>query len=526
MSLFSKLLEAVRSWRIRRDQPPTRRSTIRVEQLDHRQLLSVNFTGNVPVDFPATESPGVVVLQPPSGSFQATPPVSLQPLIPVSGFNISDVRVSYDSTNDTLYFGLNQPASQLPGQGAVIAGDQDDNGNSATVNPAVLAIDPFFTDNPDMQGSKYMGVVLGFNGPGNPQVVAGFSEVSPISNTPTNPAPNLTAKPYEVAVANPSELPVFGAALPQYTGSVFLQNSPTTPNLEFSITHFSQLYAMETGRALTSSSVIYIGAQGGSAAPDFISDTSILEQPMNVGAATQPITSTCPPQSPVIFVNPHEHRIIDTLHRDLVRVTIQGTSGFKVNDINPTTVTLDGAHAIAHITRKTRRDEFPFATYVFVADQLNLPPGLDNVTLSGTLNNGVTKFSSTTAVLNIPNSGSKVFGRLHGYMGGGTIYRALSKLEAKHPNTVPITTSSATAVSVSRNPNASGVAKLKVSYAPVLTASSSKSTAQARVETPRQVISIKRAEGTPDDSSRKLPTMLRHSLSEHLDRLDAAGSAA
>ena len=36
--------------------------------------------------------------------------------------------------------------------------------------------------------------------------------------------------------------------------------------------------------------------------------------------------------------------------------------------INPSTVTLDGVHAIAHITRKVRRDEFPTATYVFVAE--------------------------------------------------------------------------------------------------------------------------------------------------------------
>ncbi|MGP0064206.1 MAG: hypothetical protein ACLQGP_11480 [Isosphaeraceae bacterium] len=525
MSLFSKLFQAIGSWRHRRDPHPTRRAGVRVEQLDHRQLLSVNFTGNVTTDFPATQSPGVVVLQPPSGSFQATPPPSLQTLIPVSGFNISDIRVSYDSSNDTLYFGLDQPASQLPGQGEVIAGDQDDNGNSATVNPAVLAIDPFFTDDADMQGTKYMGVVLGFNGPNNPQIVAGFSEVSPIGNTPTNPSPNLTPKPYEVATTT-SNLPVFGTWLTQYTGSVFLQNAPSSPNLEFSITHFSQLYQQETGTPLTSSSVIYVGAQGGSAAPDFISDTSILEQPMSIASATLPVTSTCPPQSPTVYVNPHEHRIIDTLHRDLIRVTIEGTSGFKVKDINPSTVRLNGVPAIADIVRKTQRDQFPFATYVFVADQLNLPAGLDNVTVSGTLKNGVTQFSSTTTVLNIPDSASKVFGRLHRYMGGGTIYHALSKIEARHPNTVPIASSSATTVSVSRNPAASGVAKLKVSYAPVLSASTAKSSAKAaRAETPRQVISIQRADKDAETST-KLPTMLRHSLSEHLDRLDSAGSAA
>ena len=154
-----------------------------------------------------------------------------------------------------------------------------------------------------------------------------------------------------------------------------MQNSPGTPNLEFSITHFSQLYQEETGKALTSSSVIYIGGQGGSANDIGISDAFFPEQGVNIGAATLPVTPTptptpapCPPQSPTIYVNPHEHRIIDTLHRDLIRVTILGTSDFPVNDINPSTVTLNGVHAIAHITRKARRDEFPMATYVFVAE--------------------------------------------------------------------------------------------------------------------------------------------------------------
>ena len=47
-----------------------------------------------------------------------------------------------------------------------------------------------------------------------------------------------------------------------------------------------------------------------------------------------------------------------------------------MSEINPATVELDGVKSIAHITRKIHRDEFPFQTYVFVADQLNLPSGL------------------------------------------------------------------------------------------------------------------------------------------------------
>jgi hypothetical protein len=503
-----------------------RRAGVAVEQLDHRQLLSVNFTGNVPVDFPATQSPGVVVLPVDLTNPQTLEPVippNLQSLINVSGFYISDIRVSYDSTTDTLSFGIDQPASGNAGQGEVIAGDSDDNGNSGTVNPAVTAVNPAFSDPPDMGGSKYLGTFLDFTGAGIPQVVAGYSFQSPLSPTPSDPSP---PKPYEVAVANPADLPLFGSWLTQNTGSVYLQNSPTSPNLEFSITHFSQLYQAETGKALTSSSVIYVGGQGGSEAADGISDAFIPEQAVNIGAATLPVPSPtptptpspCPPQSPTIYINAHEHRIIDTLHRDLIRVNILGTSGFKVDDINPSTVTLDGVHAIAHITRKVRRDPFPTATYVFVANQLHLPKGLSNVTLAGTLDNGVTKFSTSNAVLNIPYA-ANVKGPLHHYMGGGTIYEALSKIEQRHPG-VAIPSSNATAVSRSANREPGKTAKLEVSYAPVVHSTK----AEAAKATPRPVVSIKRAAPGSADVVTKVPTLLRHSMNDYLTQ--SAGEAS
>jgi hypothetical protein len=447
----------------------------------------------------------------------------LAAFVPVSGLDISDIRVSYDSANDTLFIGFDGPPSGLPNQGEVIAGDSDNNGNSGTVNPAIPAIEyppmsglhpyQFFMDPPDWGDPKYMGAFLSFTGPDptQAQIVAGFSEVNPATPTPANPTP---PKPYEVAAADPAALPIFGTSLPQFAGTVFSQNSPNTPNMEFSITHFSQLYQMETGTPMTSSSVVYIGGQAGNAQAIGMSDTMILSQGFTVGAATLP--PTCPPQSPTIYVNPHEHRIIDTLHRDLIRVTILGTSGFNVQDINPSTVTLDGVHAIAHVTRKVRRDEFPFATYVFVADQLHLHPGLNNVTISGTLKNGLTTFSSTKAVLNIPDA-ARVSGPLHRYMGGGSIYKALSKIEAKHPGMVAIPSSNATAVSVSTNAAPRGLAKLDVSYAPVVaTSSHTADGARAEKARTRPVVSIpKRTEGDSGPSS-KLPTLLRHSMSDYL----------
>src|SRR5205823_14853113 len=123
-------------------------------------------------DFPATQQPGVVVFNSsntPNIQHPIIPP-NLQPYINVSGFDLSEIRVSYDSTTDILSVGLNQPPSGNPGQpGPVIAGDADDNGNAGTVNPAVEAAAPGFTEFPALGGPEQMAAFLDFTGTGVPQ---------------------------------------------------------------------------------------------------------------------------------------------------------------------------------------------------------------------------------------------------------------------------------------------------------------------------------------------------------------------
>ena len=424
MSLFSRLLQTVQTWRRGKRAKVAQRATVGLELLDHRRLLSVNFTGNVPVDFPATQSPGVVIISNvPAGSVipgypTGYPGVShptiapaLQPFVFNSGFDVNDIAVSYSAADDTLSIGLNGPPASPTSTESVIASDADDNGNSGTVNPNIIALGPpydTFQNPPDFGGSQFEGAFLSFNGPNNPQIVAGFQE--------TNPSSTL-AKPYQVAQAT-STLQVFGTELPQFEGNVYTVNSPVHPSLEFSITHFSQLYQEETGIPLTSSSSFFIGGFGGSANTPGITKLFFPAQEIVLSAATQ--VPPNPPPSPPILINPHEHRIIDTHHRDLVRVSIFGTSGLPVSEINPDTVELDGVHAIAHITRKVKRDEFPFATYVFIADQLNLPPGLTTATLTGQLKTGQT-FITQKDVLNIPDS-ARIFGTLKQKMGNASFY--------------------------------------------------------------------------------------------------------
>jgi hypothetical protein len=290
------------------------------------------------------------------------------------------------------------------------------------------------------------------------------------------------------------------------TGNYYLANSPLHPNLEFTITDFSQLYQAETGHALTSSSVIGIGAFAGNSSTAHINDAFFPENTFTLAEATVP-----PTLSPSIVINPHEHRIIDTKHRDLVRVSIFGTSGFPVKDINPATVELDGVHAIAHITRKVRRDEFPFATYVFVADQLNLPAGLTTATLTGQTTSGVT-FESQRDVLNIPDS-ARVFGRLKRYMGNASFYKALAKVEARNPAT-GISVDNTPVTAVSRNPAPTGNARIKVDYTPRVTPAAKAAKDAERVKV-RPVVSIKQNEAGHERSN--LPHRLRHSMDDFLN---------
>jgi hypothetical protein len=520
MSLFSRLLEAVDSWRRRRGGPKTtKRADVAIEQLDHRRLLSVNFTGNVPVDFPATTSPGVVIL---SNNVNFAPiGLTLQPFVFTSGFNIKDVRVTYTPADDTLNVGLNGPPAGPSTTNEVIAGDADDNGNSGTVNPNINdgmggGVDPMFIDDADFGGTEHMGISLDFTGSGTPQVVAGFSEDKPpmTANDPQLP------KPYQVALTSPL-LPLvsFGRfapinlELPQFEGNVYTANSPDHPNLEFSIKNFSQLYDQITGKSLTpsqlatSNSMISIGGFGGSGDDGPIGEASIGPEAFSINAATPPPP---PPLSPPILINPHEHRIIDTNHRDLIRVTVFGTSGFPVSSINPATVELDGVAPIAHFTRKVRRDEFPFETFVFVADQLNLPTGLTTATLTGQTFSGAT-FATSKDVLNLPHS-ALAFGRLKKYMGNASYYGSLAKFESTNPSAA--TSVSGTPVTaVSRNAEARGAAAIKVNYTPTVGASA-RTAEQAEAVKVRPVVAIKRTEAIPERSS--IPTRVRYSMEHHL----------
>ena len=411
MRLFRKLLQAVQHWPRRR--PSARgamRSAVNVEQLDHRQLLAVNFTGTVMTDIPGPTGPGVVILQDPklTNPLDTTVrhpgiPPDIAPLIKVSGLDINGIRLQYTPNDDTLSVGIQQPTSQnapFPNS-PVIAGDTDNNRDDGSVNPAVLVKRPAFIDFPSLGGSESMGVFLDLKGNGIPDVVAGISnnaggtKLYQVAQAVVNPDPALAA----------STIPDFGTPLPANTGASLLLNDPQHGAFEFQVTNFSKLYQQVTGQPLATASTISVGAFANSNDDDGISEAFFPAQPASFGVIP-PVTppTICPPAAPLVYINPHENNHVNTAHPTLVRVNVFGTSGFDVTQIVPSSVRLGGAAPVDNYFRDINHDGIKDETFVFRGDQINLPAGITAATVTGNLNNGMpanaNTFSSTVAIFN------------------------------------------------------------------------------------------------------------------------------
>ena len=395
MFSIKSLFQAVRSWHRRRGGPktPKRTAPVTVERLDHRQLLSANFTGNAVIDIPATGPPGTVILLDNGSAQQAGIPLDLKPIIKVSGLDISGVRMVYTPGDDILSIALQSPDNQKTGQ-PVLAGDTDNNGDGGTVAPDVLALRPGFVDFAFLGGTETMGAFLDLNGDNIPDVVAGIAnnpgagKLYQVSDAVVNPDPAVAA----------TTRPLFGAKLLNNTGAAFLANDPGAPNFEFQVTNFSKLYQAKTGQPLRTNSVIKVGAFGASDSDDGISEAFFPAQNANFGVVP-PLPPVCPPLEPPIKINPHENNHINTAHPTDVRVYIFGTARFNVNNIVPASVRLGGAAPIANFARHVDGDAFLDRTFVFRGSDITLPRGITNATVTGTLVDG-TSFQSTARVFN------------------------------------------------------------------------------------------------------------------------------
>jgi hypothetical protein len=74
-----------------------------------------------------------------------------------------------------------------------------------------------------------------------------------------------------------------------------------------------------------------------------------------------------------------------------------------VSKIDPATVRLGGATPFSGFQRRINADQWPDVTFVFQGNEVELPPGYANATLTGELSDGTT-FSSTVRVFNRDDS--------------------------------------------------------------------------------------------------------------------------
>ena len=265
------------------------------------------------------------------------------------------------------------------------------------------------TDEPGISGTEYMIATIDLSGgadTANKTIVAGIPQ--------PNPDGTFNSSRYVVAQAqyeggSTQLVPTaVGPELPGFEGNVYLPfNDPRHPALEFSITHFSQLYLEETGQVLNAKSVIGVGAFAGSGADGGINEESFHFRPLAVGTATTPTPVPPPPPPPVIvelfqptiLINPHENRHVNTAHYDNIRITVLSSASFDSRQIDPSTVRFGGATPIASFSKIQLHDGLYSTTFVFKGTDVNLPPGFTTATITGKTFSGV-QFTGAELVFN------------------------------------------------------------------------------------------------------------------------------
>lgn len=172
------------------------------------------FTGHVPADF--TDEAVVIVTDIPSdvGIPDAAPTDT------VTGNDIEDLRLYYDDGSDTLYVGLNT---------FVIAGDVDGDGDPGSTSQWL--IDSGGLDMADFGGVEAFTLILDIDSDGTWDIVAGVAGDTDITG-------------FSVNVFNgvpDASMFAFGDPLPAHTGTLFANPSAAQPDIEFTITAFSEL---------------------------------------------------------------------------------------------------------------------------------------------------------------------------------------------------------------------------------------------------------------------------------------------
>ena len=205
---------------------------------------AITFTGNVANDFNTATNPGVVVIT--DSLHQNDPAHIAQPTWMtneglVSGWNIKDVRLDYNSATDTMYVGVNTygVAGDVYGGGTPPAGT-----TSVGTNPANFGGDKAMA----VGFAPLSGAFSTFNLP-TPVVVAGISGDKTQTGTGLD---GFTVAKY-AGGTGPGNLDLvtgFGQTLTNGLGNLAFNPNSQHPGFEFTITNFSQLLGANPANGL------------------------------------------------------------------------------------------------------------------------------------------------------------------------------------------------------------------------------------------------------------------------------------
>ncbi|MGB6873472.1 MAG: hypothetical protein WBE46_04945 [Dehalococcoidia bacterium] len=179
---------------------------------------TVTFTGNVTADFTGA---GILTIPDPGGVGDVGLPTSppLPPPGTVSGWDMIDLRLTYDPGTDILYVGINTYG---------IAGDADGDGDPSVTSAWLAA--KLGTDIANLGSTECIAIFFDLDKDGTYDVIAGVPAGEDISG--------FTVANFSGFPANPAF--AFGADLPTHTG-IHTTPAAGTPDFEFTILNFSTL---------------------------------------------------------------------------------------------------------------------------------------------------------------------------------------------------------------------------------------------------------------------------------------------
>jgi hypothetical protein len=171
------------------------------------------FTGNVTVDF---TGPGILTIPDPGGLGDVSMPANAT-AGSISGWNMIDLRLTYNATTDILYVGINT---------ARIAGDADGDGDPG--HTSVWLANDGGHDYPDLGASECISVYFDLDQDGTFDVIAGVPSGA-----------NITGFTVANWGTDPSQ---FGTDIPGHSGSGYYTSpSAAAPHWEFTVTNFTGL---------------------------------------------------------------------------------------------------------------------------------------------------------------------------------------------------------------------------------------------------------------------------------------------